>query len=311
MKVFAKILKYSLIIIIVLMAGFLFVEKTDISTKEYFQKIFPCSSPLEFSIGKLDLQFNLTREEVIALSQEAGNIWSQAASKSVLVYNPEAPFKINLIFDERQAATTEAAKLEGNLNDLKLSQEELEKKYESAHSSYNQKVSAYEKAAAEYEKKLAEYNEDVAYWNKKGGAPEEEYEKLEDEKEELKDLYDSLEKQRKEINSLAGKTGALASEEKTIVSKYNASVNTYKNKYGDAREFEKGIFAGEEINIYQFKEKADLELTLVHELGHYLGLDHTENSQSIMYYLIGDQDMENLTLTQEDLTELKRMCKIR
>jgi len=49
-------------------------------------------------------------------------------------------------------------------------------------------------------------------------------------------------------------------------------------------------------------------LALAHELGHTLGIGHVDNPQSVMYYLMGEQDLKNPHLTKEDLDALKNVC---
>jgi hypothetical protein len=171
-------------------------------------------------------------------------------------------------------------------------------------------VAKYEADTVNYEKKLKEYNKSVEDWNEKGGS-QDEYDSLKKERSVLNNLYAKLEKERLEVNNLAGKTNTLVSKEKNVVNEYNANVTTYKKEYGEGREFEKGVYGGEEINIYQFKQSTDLRLTLVHELGHSLGIGHVDDSKSIMYYLLGDQNMENPTLSAEDLGALKTACKFK
>jgi DNA repair exonuclease SbcCD ATPase subunit len=164
---------------------------------------------------------------------------------------------------------------------------------------------------ADYKKKLESYNKEVSSWNKKGGAPEDAYNELKKEKKELDALYDKIEAERKAINNLAGKSNDLVNKEKNVVNTYNSNVETYQNKYGQASEFDKGIYDGQKIDIFQFKEMSDLRLTLVHEMGHALGIDHLENPKSIMYYLMNEQDMNNPTLSSEDLVAIKGICKIK
>jgi predicted Zn-dependent protease len=62
------------------------------------------------------------------------------------------------------------------------------------------------------------------------------------------------------------------------------------------------------INIYQFHDESDLELVLAHELGHALGLNHVENPESVMYYLMEKQNLENIQLTTQDLQAIKNVC---
>lgn len=314
MKKFLKILFYLIIIIGLYSVWGIILTNKD-QTREAVQSVKkfvnpPCRHPLEYSIGEVDPQFRISRDDFIGLVQEAEIIWEDPTGKNLFQYNPNAQFKINLIYDERQEATKEAEKIEKDLNNLEIFHESIAKQYKSLSSVYQKKADEYEKDLTAYKKQLNDYNKEVNYWNDKGGAPQDEYEKLQEEKKDLKAKYADLEKQRKEMNELIGQTNNLAEKENQVVNQYNSGLVTYKSKFGDSREFEKGIFNGGEIDIYQFKEKTDLELTLSHELGHYLGLGHVENPEAVMYYLIGEQDLENPRLAQEDVDVLNNVCKL-
>lgn len=319
MNFIKKLAKYFVTLVIILAAGLLLAPKTNLGDvaqvaqenyKAYVKQIFPCSRPLEYSIGSIDPRFNVSQEELMSHIAQAASVWEKEAGKKLFVYEKNSQFKINLIFDERQESTVEARKLEENLNNLELSHSGLVKKYQTLNTAYKKRIDDYNKSVADYEKQLKAYSKDVKYWNDQGGAPQDEYDKLTKKKKELKDTYSKLEKQRKEINQLIGQTNDVVKQENQLVSVYNSALNTYKGKYGATQEFEKGLFDGKEINIYQFKEISDLKLTFTHELGHYLGLNHMENPQSIMYYLMGDQNMNNPRLTDEDKTALKQVCRL-
>jgi uncharacterized protein YukE len=295
-------------------AGFSIFLNKDFLIDEYQSsvgQIFPCKIAKEFSIGNVDPKFNITQKELEELSIEAKDIWNQAVGREVLKYNPNSKFRINLIFDERQIQTMRAGELNENLKELESSREVLLQKYGNLQNAYDQKIKIYNNDAKAYKEKLDQYNKEVEHWNNQGGAPEKVYDKLKKEKKELGEIFEKLEKQRLEVNELAGQTNNLAIKENEIVQRYNEDINTYKSEFGDSREFEKGVFDREGIDIYQFQEKEDLRLTLIHELGHYLGLQHVSNPESVMYYLIGDQDLEIPKLTKEDLEELKKICKLK
>jgi len=70
------------------------------------------------------------------------------------------------------------------------------------------------------------------------------------------------------------------------------------------------VYDGKSINIYQFEATADLRLVVVHELGHALGLDHLSQPESIMYYMMGEQDLENPKASNEDILALKQICNL-
>jgi hypothetical protein len=313
MKRFFRIF-FSIFFIAVLYAAWGIILSHKEETRTLVQNTLkinqPCMKPLEFSIGIIDQKFGITSEELITLSRQASGIWNQAAGKEVLGYNPAAPVKINLVFDERQQTTLEAQKLENDLNQLEIYHENLSGQYNSLSAVYRKKIDDYNKALANYKEKLDKYNVEVDYWNENGGAPSGEFDKLKKQKKDLAEEFDKIDKQRLTINKLISDSNKLVSQENKIVNSYNSSLVTYKTQFGTAREFEKGVFSGKEINIYQFQKTNDLEMTLVHELGHYLGLDHVENPASIMYYLMGDQDLNNPAPTAEDLAEIKKVCRI-
>jgi hypothetical protein len=270
----------------------------------------PCSQPKTFAIGSIDPRFNINKEELVELSKQAADIWNKVAGKTILQYDNNSSFKINLIFDQRQSQTLAKENLEKKLKSLALNNDELTKQYAKLHSNYQQQINQYKKKLKKYKNRLDDYNQEVSYWNDKGGAPKDEYKKLKKEKEDLQDEYAELEKKRKKVNQLSEKTNLLVTQENQLVKQYNNQWTTYKSEFGVSKEFEKGVFNTKEINIYQFQKKSDLLLTLAHELGHYLGMQHVQNSQSIMYYLLSNQNLDNPLPTVQDKEELKKVCNL-
>jgi len=304
-----KLIKILIIILSLFYGGFLLVNDAGLIEEINFFPIGPCEKPIKYSLGQIDSQFNLSVEEFKLLATEAEDFWENSAKRNLFEYDETVSFKINLIFDARQMQTMDSEKLKNNLENLKTRQEELIKQYGSLSNAYGKKLEEYKKDVAAYEIKLKKYNKDVKYWNDRGGAPADEYADLEKERKKLKKLASGLEKQQTEVNSLATETNQIVKMENQVIEEYNNNVATYESKYGESREFEKGVFDGEGINIYQFKEKNDLRLTLIHEFGHALGIGHLENPQSIMYYLMGEQKIDNPVFTSEDLQALKEACK--
>ena len=270
----------------------------------------PCVKPLQYAIGKVDPQFNLSEEDFLAKVQQAEKIWENQAKKQLFEYNPKANFKINLIFDDRQLQSNEAEKLTANLSQLEVAQNKLDAEYASLNGSYSKVLEKYNADVNEYKKQVKKYNKAVANWNAGDRTSQTELDTLQKEKSDLADFYQKIQKEQIAVNALVGKTNKLVTQEKKVVNDYNSQVETYKEKYGSVQEFEKGVYQGTEINIYQFKQLADLKMTLVHELGHALGFGHVENSKSIMYYLLSDQDIQNLTLSNEDISELNKVCQL-
>ena len=306
-----KLLLLVFLTAVLVFTGALILEKSQPSLRSYVPTHKPCRTPLQYSIGNIDPQFNVSSEQLKKIVGAAENIWEQEAQLDLLEYNPEANLKVRLVYDERQAATNAADLLQAGLKVLDSQRSSVDKQQNSLSREYDQKLIAFKDALSSYQDNLQKYNKDVAEWNKQDGAPEEEFQKLKKRKSELDVTFKSLKGDEKELNDLAKKNNSLINKENAIINSYNSAVMTYKSKYGGAQEFEKGIFdSSVGIVIYQFKEETDLKLTLIHELGHALGIGHVENSESVMYYMIGEQSLDNPKFTNEDTKAIKEACQL-
>jgi len=286
-----------------------FQEEAQKIKKQYIDK--PCTKPIAYSIGTIDPGFEVSQDDFLSVIGQAEKIWENPMGKNLFQYDPSSQFKINLIYDDRQQTTQEAKSMENQLSSLELTHNQAERDYASSSAISKKEIDDYNKAIADYKNQLEKYNKDVKYWNEQGGAPEDEFNKLKKEKKDLDNSYSQLESQRKDLNALVNKTNSLAQKSNQIAQSYNSNLNTYKSKFGEAREFDKGVYDGNSINIYQFNDVSDLRLALAHEMGHALGIDHLTQPESIMYYMMGEQNLESPKASEEDLGSLKDICNVK
>jgi hypothetical protein len=277
----------------------------------YRQTLSPCERTLEYSIGRFDTQFGLSKEDFKSYISRAGSVWEKIIKRKVFVYNQNAKFKINLIYDERQLETMQKQKTEFGLSAVEETFKKLDSEFNFFKSQYDQKVSSYESALTAYKNRKSTYDAEVVRWNKRGGAPKGTFESLEQERQYLNSEAQILNNEASSINTLTGELNTLLAERNAKAAEYNKVAADYNAKYNGGLEFNQAEYTGKEINVYQFSNKKDLILALTHELGHALGMNHVENPKSIMYFLTGTNAETSPTPTAEDLAELNKVCKIK
>ena len=269
----------------------------------------PCENTLYYSLGNIDERHNISSEELLSVLKKAESIWEKPTGYNLFEYKEGASFKINLIFDDRQKQVNDFLKLDEKLKDIDITQKSLSQKYSSLLDEHKKALKKYHSSLKKLNAEASDYSEEVEYWNKKGGAPPEKYQELKKWEEKINELNKKVEHRRNKVNALVEKINSLVKQEKQVTGNYNIDVSVYKKKYGPTRQFDQGEYFGEDINVYEFKNTSELLLILAHELGHALGIGHTKNPHSIMYYLMEKQNLKNPQLTTEDLSALKNICE--
>lgn len=274
---------------------------------KYFQK--PCDQILEYSIGRFDEDFGISREEFLENIKQAERIWESAVGRELFVFKPEADFQINLVYDDRQLSTMRKQKTESGLESVGAILENLDTEFKRAKSGYEKDLETYRIKSENFERDQTQYQLEVDYWNSRGGAPKPQYRLLEERAEQLNAQATALNRETTLLNAKAKELNDLLDKRNEAAKSYNAIASNYNQSFGHGLEFNQAEYAGQSINVYQFKNGADLLTALAHEFGHALGMDHVENPSSIMYYLTGDNTKIGLVPSVEDLAELSRVCQ--
>src|SRR3989344_4398873 len=227
---FKKILTVILVAIIAANGYWFYVN--------YYQTA--CSRPLKYAIGQFDDEFGLNKIKFKSLLLETETVWEKPLGRPLFIYDENAKFKINLIYDERQQRTL----------DEKFTRQTLAGRNQT----YAEMVEDYGRLNVQYEQRVKQYEEDVRRWNAQGGAPPGEYERMQEERRNLKDM--------------AAELNALADEINMLARQHNYEVAAYNKKFAVPQTFDQGQYDGQSINIYQFEQESDLRLVLAHEFGH-------------------------------------------
>ncbi len=270
-----------------------------------------CRTPLTYSIGVIDPQFGISKDEVRTALSDAESLWEDATGKNLFTYTEEGgDLLVSFTYDERQETTEAKHELEQTLDQKAEVSESIKADYEKLVASYETLKADYKADVASYEKRLADHNAEVARWNEKGGAPDEVYQKLTATAEALNSESTRLNATAKKLNTLVAQINDIGSKQNRVVRDYNDDVARYNDAFSDAREFTQGDYQAKRITIYQYDNGTELRRVLAHELGHALGLDHVEDDQAVMYFLMEGQP-QTLALTTADIAAYTDMCGVK
>ncbi len=91
------------------------LQTTSFAQSNLNLSIASSNQPLKYRIAFIDPRFQLSKEQLIEVSQQAAEIWHKETGKIYFSYDSEAQLSINLIYDDHQIIKSEQQE---NLNAL-------------------------------------------------------------------------------------------------------------------------------------------------------------------------------------------------
>lgn len=282
--------------------------------------IFPegrpgCDTPIRWKLGDIDPRFPLGRDAFLVSVIRSEAIWEKQLGKNLLMYDPDATFVVTTLFDERQKMTYDKQDLDENVARYDRVAVTIKDDYDDQRTAFEQDRNALKRRIYAFENNLSEYNAEVSNVNASGGATKETFDALEKDRKALQDEREAIDLESVRVGALADTVNAIAEKLNTETETVQRNLTDFRKKYGEPKPFIQGLYdpAGPSITIYQFENKDDLRLVLAHEFGHALGIEeHVQDDQSsLMYAMMGGQDLENPTLTPEDIAAYRAACAAR
>lgn len=263
---------------------------------------YPTDTRVRYRIGDVDARFGLTHDDVKRLTAEAVQIWHDGTNKEWFIYDDDAKLTINLIYDERQIETNARQQIKQNLNDLhnhhQMSSESLQKRHKQLNAQFHALETELDLWHSDYQKTI----------NRLRDASDDQ------ERQALTQKHEQLLTKQRLINEKINAYQSAQNEFNQAVDKFNAQTNKLNQSIDQAnarltaREFHKGEFrhGGDTfINVYEFENTDELRLTLAHELGHALYLDHNDDPTALMYPYAQKQQLKDFKLKQADIDLLE------
>lgn len=259
-----------------------------------------CQLPLSYRLAGIDAAFGLSHVAAQQQIDAAAQLWNQAAGRTVFVADASHGFPIRFIYDERQQQLLESSLLQRNLQryDQRIAEQQQD---------FNARLTDFQQRQQHFSNQDRALAGDIKRFNQRARQADsaiaaqlgrEQAELLSRQKEhamqaeQLEAEQQRLQSQQQMLNDIINERNNLLPAQP--VSRTLAEVGLLEQQ-GSQRQ----------MTIFAYKDRHSLQLTLLHEFGHALGIGHLDNPAAVMHAaLTGQQDQ----LSADDLHAFRQMC---
>ncbi|HEX5793293.1 MAG TPA: matrixin family metalloprotease [Rheinheimera sp.] len=262
-----------------------------------------CRAPVSWRIGQLDPAFALTLDDAEQAAHAAAAQWNSALGTELFRYDSIDGFPINFAYDERQQTLLQQALLQRNL-------QRYDDNINQRADSLQQQSARLQQQQRQFAQQNQQFSADVAAFQRKvqqtgnasRSALQAEQQQLNQRQQQLQQQADRLNaeqqqllRQQRYLNDTVADRNALLPQQADQLAKAEVGLMEIR---GQQRV----------MTIFAYKTLADLQLTMLHEFGHALGLGHTDSPASVMHFALNPQQS---SLTDEDIHALQAQCAVK
>ena len=265
------------------------------SQRSLIESMNPCERYLTISIGTIDPEFEISREEIEKIALEANNEWESEIRK-LFPGLIEEHITIKFIHNN----DTETGKEEYRWkNKIRIIQNSIQKR----RLSYISNLQNLHKEWETFEEEVNSYDQKRIVWQRNVDV------------KTIEDLNLLREYLLKKENTLELKKMNLEKEYdelKEMRSARDSLMNEYNRRFDLKKEITLGVYERngsiKSIEIYYYSNLEQLKSILLHEFGHVYGVKHIENSSSIMRHKIEANGIIKANLSEADIEAIKTIC---
>ncbi len=307
-----NLIKTLFLLIIGMAAGFYFLNYEKVGQSLQVNAV-PCHEPLTYRIGEIDPRFGVSENEILEAMNAAATLWSDASGREIALHSYEGQVIVNFEYDERQETVDGEMRFRERIESEQTRLNQLQAEYERKRDQFEARSDRYVELASETTQMISSFNSWVEERNRSGGITPEESDEYENRKASVERMQQRVLNERNELDRIAVQLNRDADRLNNIIEQNNRLVDQYNSEFTGVTRFTKATFQnrpdGGVITVNMFLHRNELTLILAHELGHALGLDHVSNPRSVMYSLMGAQELFPVVqLSQEDRDAIRDLC---
>ena len=259
-----------------------------------------CQVPIGWRIGRLDPRFSISPEQAITAAQSAADSWNSALSMSLFRYDGEGGFAIDFAFDQRQQQLLQQALLTRNIDRYDTTINERAE-------SLQRQTERLQQQQQRFEQQNQQLADDIAAFEQKAASANVgQYQQLQQEQQQLQQRQQAMAQQADNLNA----EQQLLSRQQQYLNETVQQRNALLPEIAEpVKMAEVGLMTVQgnqrQMTIYAYKTLTDLQLTMAHEFGHALGLEHSDNPASVMYFALNS---EQRGPHAEDVQALRTLC---
>lgn len=301
-----------LLLFAVIAAGAYYFVLSGNNNSQLNREQIPCSKTLTLYIGEIDNRYAISETELGNILAEVAALWSEAAGQEVFSFSDEGDIAVNLVYSEDQARSSRERQHSNRIENMRVEISLLEREFNQTQARYDEDISDYNSDARSLQADMDALSSFISRRNEQGGFSEQEARQLEERQHRIDNRVRELDLRRVALNGRAEELSRQLIHLNNRISEKNRAIEEYNRAFSGTRRFTQGSYewqgAERRINIFHFIDNRELRLVLAHETGHALGIDHVENSESVMYHLMGNQNTNEIILSLEDRAALQNIC---